>query len=56
MMDTPPVMERALDPRYYTDAAVFAREAEKIFFRNWIYAGHSSQVAQAGDFFYPDPH
>lgn len=42
---------RALDPGYYTDPAIFAREREAVFFRTWQYAGHISQVGRPGDFF-----
>ena len=41
---------RALDPRYYTDTAVFVREKERIFWRTWQYAGHVSQVENPGDY------
>ena len=34
----------------YTDEAVFALEIERIWGRAWIYVGHESQVASAGDF------
>ena len=34
----------------YTDAEVFALEMERLWSRAWIYVGHTSQIAQAGDF------
>jgi len=43
--------ERALHPRYYTQNAIFEQEKERIFFKNWLYVGHQSQVANNGDFF-----
>jgi len=41
---------RALDPRYYTDGAVFDRARRDIFFRTWQFAGHVSQVEAPGDY------
>lgn len=40
-----------LPAKYFTDAAVFARARERIFFRAWQYACHASQVANFGDYF-----
>jgi phenylpropionate dioxygenase-like ring-hydroxylating dioxygenase large terminal subunit len=40
----------ALDQRFYTDPAVYELELEKIMSRNWILAGHVSELAEAGDF------
>ncbi|MEM9774766.1 MAG: aromatic ring-hydroxylating dioxygenase subunit alpha [Chloroflexota bacterium] len=45
------MIERALHPKYYTKESIFEDEKEKIFFSNWIYVGHQSQVANNGDFF-----
>ena len=39
-----------LPARWYTDAAVFAAEKERILHRSWQYVGHTAQVANAGDF------
>ena len=44
-------MVRALEPHYYTDPVIFAREAERIFFRTWQYAGHVSRLERPGDYF-----
>ena len=43
--------QTTLQPAYYTNPEIFAQEKEKIFFRNWLYVGHQSQVAQNGDYF-----
>ena len=40
-----------LPARYYFDTEIYAREREAIFYRDWIYAGHQSQVAEPGDYF-----
>jgi phenylpropionate dioxygenase-like ring-hydroxylating dioxygenase large terminal subunit len=34
----------------YCDDAMFALERDRIFGRGWLFAGHVSQVAQAGDY------
>lgn len=39
-----------LPARYYTSPAVFEAEKEAIFYRSWIYVGHQSQVANAGEY------
>ncbi len=44
-------LTRGLHPRYYTQASIFEQEKERIFFSNWLYVCHQSQVADAGDFF-----
>ncbi|MEM7407393.1 MAG: aromatic ring-hydroxylating dioxygenase subunit alpha [Pseudomonadota bacterium] len=43
--------ERALEAHHYTDPAWFAHEQRTVFARTWQYAGHASQVRNAGDFF-----
>jgi choline monooxygenase len=40
-----------LSARWYTDAAIFALERERIFRHAWQYVGLAEQVAQPGDFF-----
>jgi len=40
----------ALDQRFYTDASIYALELERIIYRNWILAGHQSQLPDPGDF------
>ncbi|MEP1207189.1 MAG: aromatic ring-hydroxylating dioxygenase subunit alpha [Rhizobiaceae bacterium] len=42
---------RSLDARYYTDAEVFRIESQGLFNRTWQFAGHVSQVENAGDYF-----
>ncbi len=41
----------SLEQEFYTSAAVFAADMQYIFLRHWLYAGHVSQAAKAGDFF-----
>ena len=41
----------SLDQAFYTTPEIYEFERETIFARNWIYAGHASQVPDAGDFF-----
>lgn len=40
----------SLDQRFYTDPEIYALEIEKIVNRNWILAGHISQLPEPGDF------
>jgi len=40
----------SLDQRFYTDAAIYALEIERIINRNWILAGHVSQWPESGNF------
>jgi len=40
----------SLDQRFYTDPDVYELEIERIINRNWIFAGHASQLPEAGDF------
>ncbi len=37
-----------LDQAFYCDADVFEREVERLFTRDWLYAGHVSQLPEPG--------
>lgn len=37
--------------RIYTDPAIFDLEMERIWGKSWIYVGHESQVAEAGQYY-----
>ncbi|MFO1171944.1 MAG: aromatic ring-hydroxylating dioxygenase subunit alpha [Hyphomicrobiaceae bacterium] len=39
-----------LPAHYYFDEAIYKRELEAIFFSNWNYAGHVSQLAEPGSY------
>jgi nitrite reductase/ring-hydroxylating ferredoxin subunit len=39
-----------VDGSVYTDEAIFALEQDRIFRRSWLYVGHASEVATAGDY------
>ena len=39
-----------VDPRIFTDAAVYRQEQERIFGRTWLYVGHESQLPSPGDY------
>jgi Rieske 2Fe-2S family protein len=45
---------RALPREYFTSAAIFAEEIDKLFGRNWLCAGRESRIARAGDYFLVD--
>ena len=36
---------------FYRSQRVFRREQDEILFKSWLYAGHVSQIANAGDYF-----
>ena len=36
--------------RLYYDPAIFDEELEKIWYRQWVYVGHESEVAKPGDY------
>ena len=36
--------------RFYTDESIYQVEKEQIFYKNWIYAGHQSQLKASGDY------
>ena len=39
-----------LPSRYYLDADIFEREKEAIFYRNWHYVCHASEIDKPGDY------
>jgi len=39
-----------LPARLYTSAETFALEAEAVFFRSWLYAGHTEDLAEVGSY------
>ena len=42
---------RPIDPRYYIDPEIFAREQRGLLARTWQFAGHESEVQNPGDYF-----
>lgn len=43
-----------LPAKYYTDPEIFHSEMERFFFRRWIHAGRTEQIAKPGDYFLCD--
>ena len=50
---TDPSESFTMPARYYTDDSIYEAEKEAIFYNNWWYAGHVSQVAEAGQYLQP---
>ena len=48
--DPDPERSFTLPADYYFDPAIFEREKDAIFYRNWLYMGHAEQVAKPGDY------
>ena len=36
--------------RLYYDEAIFKEELEKIWYRTWVYVGHTSEIPKRGDY------
>ena len=43
-------LQKSLPSSYYRSQEIFAREKERIFFREWFCAGREEQLPNAGDF------
>ena len=41
---------RTLPQPYYTDPDIFSADLRRVFYANWLFAGHSCEVAAPGDF------
>ena len=39
---------KTLERRYYIDEDVYDRETDRIFFRNWLFVGRVSEIAEPG--------
>jgi glycine betaine catabolism A len=45
---------RTLAAKYYTSSEIYQAEKEKIFAREWLYAGRADEIPNAGDYFLAD--
>ncbi|MXZ81663.1 MAG: aromatic ring-hydroxylating dioxygenase subunit alpha [Gammaproteobacteria bacterium] len=45
-----PGQSYTIPARFYTDLSLYELERENIFYRNWIYVGHVSQLRRPGDY------
>jgi len=45
-----PERSYTMPARFYTDSEIYELEKESIFYRNWCYVGHASQLLTAGEF------
>jgi Rieske 2Fe-2S family protein len=41
----------SLERAFYTDPGVFDHDLERVWHRQWIFAGHGNAIAKAGDYF-----
>lgn len=41
----------SLDREFYLDEAVFEEDLQRVFHANWLFAGHSCEISEAGDYF-----
>ena len=41
----------SLEQAFYTDAEIYEREISEIYLKSWLYAGHSSEIPNVGDWF-----
>ena len=44
------VQDERVNGRVYYDPAVFEEELEKIWYRDWIYVAHESEIPEPGDY------
>jgi Rieske 2Fe-2S family protein len=42
---------RALPREFYLDESVCRLDLERVFFANWLFAGHTCEIPEAGDYF-----
>ena len=47
---SPLVREGGVHSAVYTDDTVFAAELERIFYRDWVYLAHESEIPEPGDY------
>ena len=45
-----PERAHTMPSRFYHDPQIFELEKEGVFYRNWVYVGHASQLGRSGDY------
>ena len=40
-----------LDQQFYIDDKIFKLDLENIFFKQWVFVGHTSRIPNVGDYF-----
>ncbi|CAN5500594.1 aromatic ring-hydroxylating dioxygenase subunit alpha [soil metagenome] len=52
ILDLPPrTPGHTLPQAYYTDPDIFGEDLRRVFWRNWLFAGHACDLREPGDFF-----
>src|SRR5436190_1957262 len=41
----------SLEKPFYSDPGIFAADLERVFRRNWLFAGHTNRIPRPGDYF-----
>ena len=42
---------KSMEQAFYQDPDIYQLDLEHVFLKNWLYAGHVSEIPNAGDYF-----
>src|SRR5262249_21199404 len=45
-----PTRAKSMPQKYFVSPEILAKEKEQIFAKQWLFVGHQSQIASAGDY------